>query len=109
MSMRGKGLSKTAYRQLWQNHINDWLASGLTKKQYAEQHQLNDWQLVDWIRRLATVQTTPPAIIPVHIVQPLTQPANDIQLNFKSHAVLTFSSLPEPTWLAHVIRALHHD
>ena len=68
--MRSKGFSKTAYRQLWQNHVNDWRASGLTKKQYAQQHQLNDWQLVDWIRRLATVQTTPPAIIPVHIVQP---------------------------------------
>jgi hypothetical protein len=107
--MRGKGFSKNAYRQLWQNHVNDWLASGLTKKQYALQHQLNDWQLVDWIRRLATVQTTPPAIIPVHIVQPITHPANDIQLHFKSHTQLKFTHLPEPVWLASLIRALHHD
>jgi hypothetical protein len=107
--MRGKGFSKTAYRQLWQSHVNDWRASGLTKKQYAHQHQLNDWQLVDWIKRLSIVQTPPPAIIPVHFVPPSIQSSNDLQLHFKSHAVLTFSSLPEPNWLANVIRALHHD
>lgn len=56
--MKARSISKQvqARRQYWQHHVDKWLTSGLTQKQYSEQHKLNTRRLSYWKNRLIADQ-----------------------------------------------------
>ncbi|WP_411228299.1 IS66 family insertion sequence element accessory protein TnpA [Serratia quinivorans] len=50
-------------------HVDAWRSSGLTRKQYALQHDIPFNRLRNWIQRIATPDTNPD-FIPARLVTP---------------------------------------
>lgn len=106
-----KGHSRAAYRALWQQRVQAWQHSGLSKAEFARQHSYPHWQLCDWIARLQKESAAfAPAqasahLTPIHIIAP-TAHAPQIRITYQQ-CQCDFASLPDPQWLAQWLQALH--
>lgn len=47
-----------------QQHVTDWQASGLTRTQYAQLHQLSPKALTRWVAKWSPVSTANPVVTP---------------------------------------------
>lgn len=109
-----KGHSRAAYRALWQQRVQAWQHSGLSKAAFARQHGYPHWQLCDWVARLqkesagsatASPQTQPQSpLTPIHIIATTVQ-APQIRITYQQ-CQCEFASLPDPQWLAQWLQAL---
>lgn len=101
-----KGHSRAAYRALWQQRVQAWQHSGLSKAEFARQHSYPQWQLGYWITRLQTTATAQPEsqFTPIHIIA-TTAPAPQIRITYQQ-CQCEFASLPDPQWLAQWLQAL---
>jgi hypothetical protein len=76
--------------------------SGLTQAAFAKQHALNANTLHGWLRKDRLLPR--PAFLEVHPV-PALDP-HSCQLHLGPHLSLQLSTLPDPTWLAALVRGL---
>ena len=125
-----KGLSKTAYRQIWFDHVRAYQISGLSRKAYVERESLRHGQFADWVRRFNKVNThlhtadstqsdLTQSFIPVQI-HPSSLAANllpsialapspplvALQLSLTNGTLLSLTQLPDSVWLSDLLRAL---
>ena len=67
--------------QFWRRHVQRWQASGLTIRDYCQQHHLSEPSFYGWRRELAardqaSPPTPPVTFVPVHVqAAPATPPA----------------------------------
>jgi hypothetical protein len=112
-----KGISKTAYHQIWLDHVKAWHKSCLSQKAYGELHSLQPWQLGYWVRRFKraspdVVDTALHSFVPVQITSASSShaiavtPSVVCQLTLTNGVVFSCDQLPDPAWLATVLRAL---
>ena len=107
-----KGHSRAAYRALWQQRIQAWQHSGLSKAEFARQQGYSESQLGNWIARLRKASPTPSAtasaaannLIPIQVIAS-TARMPQMRISYQQ-CQCDFFSLPDPQWLAECLQAL---
>ncbi len=89
---------KKEERALWKNRITDLNISGLTVTQYAKTNDLSVHQIYYWKARLGDRSKNPPTP-KVEAVSPV--------IKITSKPSSNQSKLPDPKWIAELIKALH--
>lgn len=95
--------SKVTY---WQNHINQWQASGLSQKAYCHQHDLKSYNLSYWKNKFDAQKKEDGShgFIPVTLESTSPASLRSLRLQLSSgHRIEGFSSIEE---LIVLIRAL---
>jgi|GEM_PF-6638519 len=81
---------------LWKKRISDFNASGLTVTQYAKANDLSVHQIYYWKTKF--------------VEKPITLPTPELKssvIKVISERPSKSSTLPDPKWIAELIRALH--
>ena len=109
---------REAKEQLWREQVTSWQRSGLSIRQYCQQHQLNEPNFYAWRRELArrdevggisskSVQRPKPLSVtwmPL-TVEPSTVPVVEVQL--PTGAILRVPAGVESVTLERILTALH--
>lgn len=88
-----------------QQVLTQFRQSGLTQAAFARHHHLNPNTLHTWLR-LARQAPQLPAFVEVHAVPAPPSAGFSCQLHLGPALHLQLPALPEPTWLAALVRAL---
>lgn len=92
---------------LQQEHIEAWLASGISQVAYCRQHKLNSKTFSNWLRVYRCQQVTPvaPTLIPVEI-KSKGSPLGSLYLRFPQGHTLELSADVSPQWLGELLKCL---
>jgi hypothetical protein len=107
-----------ANERLWREQVSSWQRSGLSIRQYCQQHQLNEPNFYAWRRELArrdeaggisskSVQRPKPLSV---TWMPLTVDASTVpvvEVQLPTGAILRVPAGVESTTLEHILTALH--
>ena len=88
--------------QVWQEHVAQWQASGLSQRAYATEHGVSQRQISYWARRLGGAQ--PPGLLPVRVMS--AAGAGAISLRSEHGWTLNLPRDVPANWLADLMRAL---
>ena len=54
----------------WQQHLKDWQQSGLSQRDYCQQHELTYASFGYWRKRLRTKESTTAKLVPISVSRP---------------------------------------
>lgn len=95
-------MAKVEREQVWQKHVAQWQASGLSQRAYAIEQGVSQRQISYWARRLSGAQ--PPGLLPVRVMP--TTSAGAISLRSAHGWTVNVPRDVPASWLAELMRAL---
>ena len=102
-------MTRQITREKWDAIIEDLESSGLSSNRYADQHQISKSSLYSELRKRRARHThnaEPPAVHEFKLSELTVYPSSQaLKINL-GDVDLTFDELPDPQWLATLIRGL---